>query len=458
MSGGPIVLLVEDHAQSRAGLCLVLEQQGYQVLAAAGGREALRLARRQRVDALVLDIKLPDMDGLAVLDAVVERVPGIPAIVITAYGTMESAVEAMKRGATDYLPKPIDVDGLLAILDRALRQARNLGSVPTPRTQASAEMERLDIIGYSRAMLELFDMIKRIAPHQSTVLILGESGTGKELVARALHSLGPRREGPFVPVNCATLSADILESEIFGHEKGSFTSADQAKTGVMEMADRGTLFLDEVNEMGLTCQAKLLRALERREFRRVGGTRKIKVNLNLIAASNAEMERLVTAGRFRSDLYYRLKVVTVAVPPLRERKEAIPALAGRFLEKVASQIGVPPRRLTREAMAQLVRYPWPGNIRELKNCIESLTLTARRVVVDVSDLPENLRSGPKSEIRLPIGTSMEDAEREIIRCTLETSPTIKEAARTLGIGLRTLHTKIVKYGLRPVPSHGSAPW
>jgi DNA-binding NtrC family response regulator len=236
----------------------------------------------------------------------------------------------MKRGATDFVSKPIQVDALIALLGAHIDRAGERGVVSTPPSEASAQMERLGIIGHSRPILDLFDTLKRVAPYQSTVLIVGESGTGKELFARALHALGPRAQGPFVPINCATLSEPILENELFGHEKGAFTSADRAKQGVMETADNGTLFLDEVNEMGLGVQAKLLRVLERHEFRRVGGTRKISVNLNVVAATNANLEQCVQAGKFREDLYYRLKVVTIAVPPLRDRREAIPILAERF--------------------------------------------------------------------------------------------------------------------------------
>ena len=253
----------------------------------------------RRLHALILDLKLPDMDGLSVLDAVLREAPGLPAIVVTGFGTIDAAVEAMKRGASDFLTKPIQVENLLAALDRSIERAGASGAVSTPPSVASAEMAKLGIVGESRAMQELFDTLKRMAPYDSTVLILGESGTGKELIARALHTLGPRAAGPFVAINCATLSDHILESELFGHEKGAFTSADQPKPGVMETADGGTLFLDEVSEMGLGCQAKLLRAIERREFRRVGGTRKIKVNLRVVAASNVRLEDSVAAGRFR---------------------------------------------------------------------------------------------------------------------------------------------------------------
>ena len=442
------VLVVEDHAESRSSLAWVLEKAGYAVRQAGTGRAAVAAARRERLHALILDLRLPDMEGLGVLDAVLEQQPGLPAIVVTAYGSVDTAVDAMKRGASDFLTKPIDIDNLLPMLGRIIEQARQDGVVPTPPSRAAEEMEELGMIGRSRAMLELFDTVKRVARHQSTVLILGESGTGKELIARALHALGPRRDGPFVAINCATLTEALLESELFGHERGAFTSADQSKKGVMELADGGTLFLDEVNEIGTGCQAKLLRALERREFRRVGGTRKVTVDIHLLAACNADLESLVRAHRFRSDLYYRLKVVTLTVPPLRARLDAIPVLAQRFLEDVARRTGLPQKRLTPDALAQLSRYSWPGNIRELRNCLESLTLTSRRAEIDAADLPANVRGTPPAEIRLAVGTRIDDAEREIIRRTVETTPTLKEAARVLGIGLRTLHTKLNRYDIR----------
>lgn len=448
MSGGRSILLVEDHAESRASLAYVLEKRGEVVHQASNGRSALAAARRERLHALILDLKLPDMDGLSVLDAVLAEAPGLPAIVVTGFGTIDSAVEAMKRGAADFLTKPIQVDNLLSILDRAIERAGAAGTVSTPPSAANAEMRKLGIVGESRAMQGLFDALKRAAPHESTVLILGESGTGKELIARALHTLGSRASGPFVAINCATLSDQLLESELFGHERGAFTSADRAKPGVMESADGGTLFLDEVNEMGLGCQAKLLRAIERREFRRVGGTRKIKVNLRVIAACNVNLEEAVAAHRFRPDLYYRLKVLSLEAPPLRTRKEAIPVLAQRFLDEVTANAHLSARRLTPEALAQLARYEWPGNVRELRNVMESVALMAAKATIDVEDLPSNVRKVAEGTIHIPVGTRMDTAEREIIKRTLDAYPTVKESARVLGIGLRTLHTKIRTYGLR----------
>jgi two-component system response regulator HydG len=448
VAGGRSILLVEDHAESRASLAYVLEKRGEVVHQASNGRSALTVARRERLHALILDLKLPDMDGLSVLEAVLAEAPGLPAIVVTGFGTIDSAVEAMKRGAADFLTKPIQVDSLLSILDRCMERAGASGAVSTPPTVAAAEMQKLGIVGESRAMQELFDALKRAVPHDSTVLIVGESGTGKELIARALHTLGPRAAGPFVAINCATLSDQILESELFGHERGAFTSADRPKPGVMETAHGGTLFLDELNEMGLGCQAKLLRAIERREFRRVGGTRKIKVNLRVVAASNVNLEDCVATGRFRPDLYYRLKVLSLEVPSLRDRKEAIPVLAQRFLDDVTAKAHMPARRLTPEAVAQLARYEWPGNVRELRNVMESVALMGPKAMIDVKDLPANVRKVGEGAIHITVGTTLDDAERDIIRRTLDSYPTVKESARVLGIGLRTLHSKIRRYGLR----------
>ncbi len=448
MRGGRSILLVEDHAESRASLAYVLEKRGETVHQAANGRAALAAARHETLHALILDLKLPDMDGLSVLEAVLAEAPGLPAIVVTGFGTIDAAVEAMKRGASDFLTKPIQVENLLAALDRSIERAGKSGAVSTPPSIASAEMGKLGMVGESRAMQELFDTLKRMAPYDSTVLILGESGTGKELIARALHALGSRAAGPFVPINCATLSDPILENELFGHEKGAFTSADQPKPGVMETADGGTLFLDEVSEMGLRCQAKLLRAIERREFRRVGGTRKIKVNLRVVAASNVRLEDSVAAGRFRADLYYRLKVLSLEVPPLRGRKEAIPVLAQRLLDELTRNAHLPSKRLTPEALAQLGRYDWPGNVRELRNVMESVALIGPKGTIDIEDLPANVRRVDVGIIQVTVGTRLDEVERQVIQRTLDSYPTVKESARVLGIGLRTLHSKIHRYGLR----------
>jgi DNA-binding NtrC family response regulator len=290
--------------------------------------------------------------------------------------------------------------------------------------------------------------VVRIAPSDAGVLLTGESGVGKEVVARAIHQLSRRASGDFVPINCASLSGETLENELFGHEKGAFTSADERKVGMFELADGGTLFLDEVSEMGLACQAKVLRALERREFRRLGGTRKIKVDVRIVAASNVDLEEAVRARRFREDLFYRLNVVHIHIPPLRERREAIAPMAQQFLREFCEKYGKRERRFAEEVLARFARYPWPGNVRELRNVVESLVLVTKGEQIGLRDLPTNIRAVPAStEIRLPIGVTLQEAEKEILRCYLEAYPTKKEVARVLNIGLRTLHAKIKAYGL-----------
>jgi DNA-binding NtrC family response regulator len=300
----------------------------------------------------------------------------------------------------------------------------------------------------STLMREVLDLVERIAPSDASVLLTGESGVGKEVVARAIHHLSPRASQEFVAINCASLSGETLENELFGHEKGAFTSADERKVGVFELANSGTLFLDEVNEMGLACQAKVLRALERREFRRLGGTRKIKVDVRIVAAANVDLQEAVRVRRFREDLFYRLNVVHIHIPPLRERRDAIALMAQQFLQEFCEKYHKRGRRFTDDAVERLVQYSWPGNVRELRNVIESLVLTVRGEQIGLKDLPANIRATVQSrEIRLPIGVTLQDAEKEILRCYLETYPTRKEAARVLNIGLRTLHAKIKAYGL-----------
>jgi DNA-binding NtrC family response regulator len=300
----------------------------------------------------------------------------------------------------------------------------------------------------STLMREVLDLVAQIAPSDASVLLTGESGVGKEVVARAIHQLSPRASHDFVAINCASLSSETLENELFGHEKGAFTSADERKSGVFELADGGTLFLDEVNEMGLACQAKVLRALERREFRRLGGTRKIKVDVRLIAASNLDMEEAVRSHRFREDLFYRLNVVHIHIPPLRERREAVAPMAQQFLREFCTKYGKRDRRFAADALTRLSQYPWPGNVRELRNVVESLVLMTKGEKIGLRDLPATIRAvPPATEIHLPIGVTLQEAEKEILRCYLVAFPTKKEVARVLNIGLRTLHAKIKAYGL-----------
>jgi len=312
-------------------------------------------------------------------------------------------------------------------------------------------------IVHSTLMREVLDLVSRVAPSDANVLLTGESGVGKEVVARTIHQLSPWLIHEFVPINCATLSGDTLENELFGHERGAFTSADDRKSGVFELAHGGTLFLDEVNEMGLACQAKVLRALERREFRRLGGTRKIKVDVRLVAATNVDLEEAVRTGRFREDLFYRLNVIHIHIPPLRDRREAIAPLAQQFLCEFCEKYGKRRRLFSEEALIRLIHYPWPGNVRELRNVVESLVFVTKGELIGVHDLPTNIRATPSStEIRLPIGVTLREAEKEILRCYLEVFPTKKEVARVLNMSLRTLHAKIKTYGLPVRRRHAAA--
>lgn len=300
----------------------------------------------------------------------------------------------------------------------------------------------------STLMREVLDLVARIAPSDANVLLTGESGVGKEIVARAIHEFGPRGAYDFVPINCSSLSDDTLENELFGHEKGAFTSANERKIGVYESAHKGTLFLDEVNEMGLSCQAKVLRALERREFRRLGGTHKIKADVRLVAAANVDLEAAVQAGRFRHDLFYRLNVVHIPIPPLRARREAVVPLAQQFLAEFCEKYKLSRRTFSQSALAKLTQYAWPGNVRELRNVVESLTLMTKGETIEAKDLPANIRANPiQTEIRLPIGMTWQEAEKEILRSYLEAFPTKKAVAEVLQISLRTLHAKVKAYGL-----------
>ncbi len=445
-SGAQRVLLAESHEETRRELGEALKGAGYRPVSAATGNGALRLARRYPLHAAVLDLALGG-DGLAILDGLIARQPGLRVIGMGSPLPVALIVASMKRGAADVLAKPLEPAAILDALDRLVPSSD--GEAPRRRQpDPTQQMERLGILGRSALMRGVFERVLRIAPHYRTVLVLGESGTGKELIARALHALGPGVDRPFVAVNCATLSEAWLESEIVGREGDSGTAEGAPRVGMMEAADTGTLFLDQVQEMGLACQAKLLRAVERREFRRVGGAHKTKVDVRLIATANVDLEDWVNQKRFRADLYYRLKVLTLVLPPLRERQEAIPILALRFLEDVARASGQSQKRLTPAALAQLLRYDWPGNVRELRHVIEDLSLLGTAEMLDVDDLPENVRRARPTAVVIPLGTPLAEAERRLIVRTLEAQTTVKDAARVLGIGLRTLHTKLRQYGLR----------
>jgi DNA-binding NtrC family response regulator len=444
---GRKVLIIEDHQESRESLATALRRARFDVLEAASLKTALSMTSNPQVAAIVTELKLPDGDGLTLLAQLKKNSFECPVVFVTAFGTMSSAIQAMKMGAADFLTKPVTAKDLTEAVSTALRR---WGQRRREAFEASGQalQTQTAVIGVSRPMRELVSLVERVAPYGGNVLICGESGSGKEVIAREIHRLSPRRDRPFVPVNCASVSDELLENDLFGHERGAFTGANEKKIGVFETANEGTLFLDEINEMGLRSQAKLLRALERKEFRRLGGTKKIRSNLRLISATNVNLEDEVKLRRFREDLYYRIKVVTLPVPPLRERTDDIPYLIKSFLADLERTSGKSNLKITPEAIAGLQRYPWPGNVRELKNVVESMVLMAEGHNLDVGDLPQNVRGGVNAkEIKFPVGLTMEEAEKEIIHRYLQYFRTKKEAAHALRIGLRTLHHKVKKFGL-----------
>ncbi|WP_051184666.1 sigma-54-dependent transcriptional regulator [Desulfatiglans anilini] len=439
-------------------LSTLSEGWGYTVVEAADGEEAIAKAREQAFDLILMDIRMLKVSGLEALSAIKAFNPAIPIIVMTAYASVETAVSALKQGAYDYLTKPLDFDELQLTMERAMEHLRLKEENRRLKEILGETFDARRIIGSSPAMLKLLQTVARVAPSEATVLISGESGTGKELVAAAIHFNSPRKDGPFVKMNCAALTETLLESELFGHEKGAFTGAHRLKEGKFRQAHGGSLFLDEVGEMPLSMQAKLLRVLQERELVRVGGEQVLKVDVRVIAATNRDLPESVRDGRFREDLYYRLNVVGLEVPPLRERREDIPLLAEHFLKQFAEKNRKTLKGLTPQAMDRLLRYPWPGNVRELMNVIERAVVLARSEVLDTEDLlleraPEGVEGSagpPETKEMGPADIPLEEVERMTILKTLESAAGNKsEAARRLGITRRTLHQKLKKYGVMP---------
>ena len=447
------ILLVEDHAPSREIMKKALEKVGHAVTDVASGREAVEQLRGGlQADVLVTDLMMPGMTGMELLKAVKEMDASLGVILVTGHGTVESAVEAIKAGADDYVQKPVNTVELRRRVEAAIQRRSLLREVAELRGRLEDRYRFGSILGKSKAMQQLFDRLQLVAPTRSSVLITGESGTGKELIANAIHQNSPRRNERFLPVNCAAIPAEILESEMFGHEKGSFTGAIGRKIGKFELADRGTLFLDEVGEIAPDIQVKLLRVLEDRSFMRVGGSETIHADVRILAATNASLEQRVAGGRFRSDLYYRLKVVTLHIPPLRERPEDIPLLVGHFLAQFKKENARDNLDLSPAVLRCLTMARWEGNVRELRNLLESLVVMATRSVIEVWDLPEPYRKGTTegseaAEAQSQRPRSMEEIEREAILRTLkETDGNRTRAAEILGIGLRTLQRKLKEYG------------
>lgn len=449
------LLFVDDEDALRTVMAERLSAEGFDVVDANTGERALELLDQFAFDVVVTDLRLPGIDGVKVIDAARQRYPGIIAIVITGYGTVRDAVDAIKRGATDFLTKPFQFDELMHVLNKAFEQQRLTSENAYLRSQLEERYQFDGIIGRSRSMRELFQFLETVAPSNSTVLITGETGTGKEVVARAIHHNSPRRAQRFSTLNCAAVPETLLESELFGHVKGAFTGADRTKPGRFEQAHRGTLFLDEVGTMSTGLQMKLLRALQEREFERIGDSQTIKVDVRVIAATNSDLSKMVAEGTFREDLYYRLHVIPVHLPPLRDRRDDIPLLVRHFLEKYAPGS---PVQMSQGAMRALMAYHWPGNVRQLENAINrAVTLSGGRQQLEVSLLPPELQSTPEAspvpfvdfpEDGIDMRVYLETLERGFIAQALDrTEGNKNKAAELLGLKRTTLVEKIRRYGL-----------
>jgi len=449
------ILVIEDDAPQLRALTGFLKRQGFNVLWSSSGTGGVRTAREQPIDMVLTDYKMPDKNGLDVLREIKNINPEIPVILITAHGTEEIAVQAMKEGAFDYLTKPIDLDEVEIIVRKALERKQLVSENRELRRQLEEKYRFHEIISGSSEMEEVINTAGRAARSKATVLIRGESGTGKELIARAIHYTSPRKDGPFVPVNCAALSENLLESELFGHEKGAFTGADRQRKGRLEQADDGTLFIDEIGDIPVGTQVKLLRALQEREFQRVGGNETIQVDVRVIAATNRDLEEIVEHGDFREDLFYRLNVISVTIPPLRDRRGDIPPLISHFISRYAGENDKDIQGVSKEAMDILMKYDYPGNVRELENAIERAVVMSRGALITTEDLPIHIRIA-RSERDSPYraeGESLpeivENLERHLIADALaEADGNQSKAAEALGISERNLRYKLKKYGMK----------
>ena len=449
------VLVVDDDDAHRTMLRTLLSGWGYRVTEANDGSVAIRMAKEQPFDLILMDMRMITVSGLEALPEIKSYNPAIPVIIITAYSSVETAVEALKKGAYDYLTKPLDFDELRLVMERSMDHVQLREENRLLRHRLGSQFDRRNIIGRSAAMVKLLETVAQVAPSEATVLITGESGTGKELIAGAIHYNSGRRDGPFIKMNCAAVTETLLESELFGHEKGAFTGAHRLKEGRFRQADGGSLFLDEVSEMSLAMQAKLLRVLQDQEITRVGGEDVISVEVRLIAATNKDLMTQIEAGRFREDLYYRLNVVALDMPPLRTRSEDVPLLAQHFLKEFARKNHKTIKGLTPQTMDRLLKYAWPGNVRELMNVVERAVVLSRAEYLGIQDLPplgpeEAEQEASQPATGVPADLPLEEVEKMSILQTLESAGGNKsEAARRLGITRRTLHKKLKKYGVMP---------
>lgn len=459
----PRVLVVDNESSIRFVLRELMEREGYAVEEAADGDIAVDLVRQSEFDVAVMDIRMPRLDGIEALRQMKQLRPQIVVVMITAFGSEQLALEATRAGAYDYFRKPFEVEELRTVVRRAIERSRLMRQLTVLREALAGHRPFDRIVGQSAAMREMYRLIEQVAPSDATVLILGESGTGKELVAGAIHRASPRRDQPLVKVNCAAIPEALLESELFGHERGAFTGAVAQRMGKFELADRGTIFLDEIAELPLGLQAKLLRALQEREIERVGGMRTIGVDVRLLAATNRDLEAEVRAGRFREDLYFRLNVVPVRIPPLRERAEDIPLLAEHFMQFYSQKCQKPVQEITPQALAWCQAYPWPGNVRELENVIQRGVLLATGTALGVETLPQGpsapanpltglLDPSLVSDFSVPLAKKIDDVssviEAAVIRAALaQSGGKRQEAADLLGISRKSLFNKMLRHGL-----------
>jgi len=451
------ILVVDDEINMQVVLRAMLKKEGYEVLTARDGLEALKILAATEVDVVVTDLKMPRLDGMGLLERVMEDYPSTPVIMITAHGTVATAVDALKKGAFDYVTKPFEQDELKNVVLKAVKTRR----LSDEEFVASADdIDRYGIVGASEPMLEIFEIVKRVAPTTTTILISGETGTGKELIANAIHINSPRKANPLIKINCAAIAENLMESELFGYEKGAFTGAVVTKPGRFELAHKGTLFLDEVGELPKEMQVKLLRAIQEQSFERVGGLKTIKVDVRLITATNRNLFQDVKEGRFREDLFYRLNVLPIHLPALRERKDDIPLLVNYFVDRFRKKLGRDIQGLDEEVLDLFINYDWPGNIREMENLLERLVLMARGQTITLADVPGEIKQAVQEQSLLPpekkpsqfkefIRSHTEEAERQLlVRCLEECGGNVTRAAQQLGLSRKGLQLKMIKYNLR----------
>jgi DNA-binding NtrC family response regulator len=448
------ILIIDDEAAIRESLETLLAIEGYNVETARNAEDGLAMLAASPRDLVLLDFALPDRNGLEVLDEIRQRDPELPVIMITAYGTVENAVKAIQAGATNFIQKPWDNEKLLADVRASISRLRMEEENRQLKRALKQRYSFENIIGKSEPMLKIFDLVAQVAPSRSTVLVQGDSGTGKELIAKAIHANSPRKDGPFVPVNTGSMPTELLESTLFGHVKGAFTSAIASKKGLFEVANKGTLFLDEIGTMGVDTQAKILRVLQDRKFMHLGGVQEVQVDVRIIAATNVDLKILVKEGKFREDLYYRLNVISVNLPPLRNRMEDVPLLVNHFLVRFSEENGLPTRHFTAEAMRPLLNYSWPGNVRELENVIERAVVLSSGTHVGVDLLPDSIlgdTSVPALTEEAPNASLfdiMEECERRVIVSMLEKCGWNQtDAAERFHIPLSTLNQKIKRLSI-----------